>query len=69
MNSHADHFDPVLKKMKEKEQKFKKRNPFAWSPFMCTICEEKYRTCNMTILKEKPSQNGLSSMNNDFQAK
>ena len=37
---------------------------------MCTICEEKYQTCNMTILKEKPLQNKLSSMNiHDFQAK
>ena len=53
--------------MKEKEQGFEKCNPFTWSPIMCTICEEIYQTCNMTILNKNRSQNGLSSMNNhDF---
>ena len=52
MNRDAGHFDPVLEKMKEKEYKFKKCNPFAWSPFTCSSCKEKYQTFNMTNLKK-----------------
>ena len=70
MNSHVDHFDPMLEKMKEKEYKFKKCNPFAWSPFMCTSCEEKYQTFNTINWEQNSSQNGLSCMNIDgFQVK
>ena len=53
MNSHVNHFDPVLEKMKEKEYRFKKCNPFALTPFMCTNCEEKQQSLNITNLKKK----------------
>ena len=70
MNSHVGHFDPVFRRMKEKENKFEKCNPFAWSPFMHAICKDKHQTCNMTILEKCPTQNGLSSMNiHEFQDK
>lgn len=41
MNSYADHFNPVLRKMEENEEKLKKCNPSSWSTFICTSCEEK----------------------------
>ena len=69
MNSHVDHFDPVLENMKEKKYKFKECIPFAWSPFMCTSCK-KIPNFQYNKFEKNPSQNGPLCMNiHGFQVK